>query len=709
MPGETDVVCAEMVATTPSMRAPVVDEMRAHRSWIREEGGYLLEILALVGFAVVQPVLDPVGRSPETFVAYHANSGALVLFAAALALLPPLAVWLLLLATRVLGERVRRSAQAVVVGALAAVVALQAFVHVTSWRRRAVLALAAMVCGVAAGAARSRLGWFRSWLRYASPAPIVFAALFLFVSPASSLVYPDQPDVGTGAATSSSVVVVVFDEFALTTLLDGSGGIDQELFPNLAALADRSTWYRNATTVSPFTLEAVPSVFTGMIPPVLERPGLTSESLPGHTYADHPRTLFTLLGRSHVVNDHEWVTDLCPPDVCARRGRALAMARDLTRLALDVWWDATWSAGTSAGNDLTAEALLAGESRRARVEAFLDSLARHDRPSLDVLHVPLPHAEWDLLPSGQEYLGPGLRDGLADFKWATQDRADAYRMRYLLQAQYADALVGRLVERLEELGRFDESLVVITADHGVAFEEGRGHRDLDDGDEADLGWVPLLVKSPHQGAGVVDDGNVLLVDVLPTIARELDVTIPWTVDGVPAGTRTDDEKPVVANYLTSLSGVDDGVGRLDPSVFDDVLASGPSGMGTGPLRAWRSGRFGDLVGRRVAELPSGPPADVEITLDVPAGFADFDPSAAALELFVAGRIAPAGSADVVLAVDGVVAGWSETWESLGRPDEFGVVVAVPLLDAGRNEVDVYLVEKAGDRAVLRPVAAVHRS
>lgn len=662
--------------------------------WAREEGRHLLEVLALAGFALVQPVLDPLGRSPETFVARQVGSHGIVVFGLAVALGPPLLLWLLAAAFRAAGPGPRTVAQGTVVGCLTTVATLQFLVHTTEWPLRFVVvpAAGASLLGVVA---RSRLGWFRAWLRYASPAPIVFAALFLFVSPVSALVIRGSSGAGaSGDAAPTSVVLVVFDEFSLTSMLDGSGAVDRELFPNLAAFADGATWYRNTTTASALTAESVPSILDGKLP----REGDSRAAIAG---AD---SLFTLLRDSHVVNAHEWVTSLCPPDVCASATRSPAAKSDFARLAFDVWWGATWPRGVSETGDLTAESLLASRSREEIVEDFFGSIAVHARPSLDVVHVALPHAEWTLLPSGQEYTAPDLADSLVVARFPSQERADANRLRYLLQAQYTDALVGRLVARLEEMGRYDDSLVVITADHGVVFEPQHSQRELSEDTQADVGWVPLLVKAPRQDAGVVDDGNVLLVDVLPTIASELGVTIRWAIDGVPAGTRPGDEKPVVDNFLTRLPGVEGGYAHLEPSVFAEVLAAGPSGTGTGPLRVWRSGRLGNLVGRPVSELPSGPPADVEITLDVPRSFADFDPSAAELELYVGGRVTPAGSFDIALVVDGVVAGWSETWVASDRPDEFGAVLAAPLLGDGRHEVDAYLVETTGADTVLRPVA-----
>ena len=62
------------------------------------------------------------------------------------------------------------------------------------------------------------------------------------------------------------IVMIVMDEFPLESILDGTGHVDAALFPNFAALANTSTWFRNDTTVAPYTDVAVPAILTGRLP-----------------------------------------------------------------------------------------------------------------------------------------------------------------------------------------------------------------------------------------------------------------------------------------------------------------------------------------------------------------------------------------------------------------------------------------------------------
>ena len=59
------------------------------------------------------------------------------------------------------------------------------------------------------------------------------------------------------------MVLIVFDELPLAALLNERGQIDAKRFPNFAALARDSDWFRNAVTVADTTEQAVPAIFSG--------------------------------------------------------------------------------------------------------------------------------------------------------------------------------------------------------------------------------------------------------------------------------------------------------------------------------------------------------------------------------------------------------------------------------------------------------------
>ncbi|HWP64743.1 MAG TPA: sulfatase [Candidatus Limnocylindria bacterium] len=100
------------------------------------------------------------------------------------------------------------------------------------------------------------------------------------------------------------------------------------------------------------------------------------------------------------------------------------------------------------------------------------------------------------------------------------------------QVTAMDAALGELLDALRQRGRYDNALVIVTADHGELLgEHGQmGHmgRMLYE----PLLRVPLVVKRPGGARrGEVIDTPVQLVDLLPTVAQVVGVATPEAVEG----------------------------------------------------------------------------------------------------------------------------------------------------------------------------------
>ena len=111
-------------------------------------------------------------------------------------------------------------------------------------------------------------------------------------------------------------------------------------------------------------------------------------------------------------------------------------------------------------------------------------------------------------------------------------RASSYRRRYRAEVRHSDAQAGKLLAALDELGLADDTLVVLTADHG----EGLGDHEY----YFQHGWfpyegsvaVPLAFRLPGRiRAGVRLPAAVSLVDVAPTLLGGLGLPIPSTMQG----------------------------------------------------------------------------------------------------------------------------------------------------------------------------------
>jgi arylsulfatase A-like enzyme len=98
--------------------------------------------------------------------------------------------------------------------------------------------------------------------------------------------------------------------------------------------------------------------------------------------------------------------------------------------------------------------------------------------------------------------------------------------------EYVDRKIGELLNRLDERGLLDNTLIVFTSDHGEGLgDHGQiGHiKQLYDS----LLRVPLIFTLPgHLPAGLSIDHPVSLVDVLPTVSEILDLSPPAGISGV---------------------------------------------------------------------------------------------------------------------------------------------------------------------------------
>ena len=168
------------------------------------------------------------------------------------------------------------------------------------------LLAAAAACGGLAALLYARFALARSAVTVLWPALLIFPAWMLLASPARVAFSGgfDPPAVEVRVARPAPVVLIVFDEFCGMSLATADGRIDARRFPNFAALAADATWFRNATTMSPSTHEAVPCILTGRFP--------QDPSHPPEVY-EYPENIFRLLGRSHAPVVFETETRLCPP------------------------------------------------------------------------------------------------------------------------------------------------------------------------------------------------------------------------------------------------------------------------------------------------------------------------------------------------------------------------------------------------------------
>lgn len=670
----------------------------------RTELHRLLELTALAGVAITQPVLDVFSKSPEVFVMRRAGALDIVAFALVVATAPPAILWGLGRLFTWVGPGPRRWVHLVTVALLVGSVGAQAVKEATAMGSTGV-ALVAGTAAVVGVALVARVDAARLFLRYLAAAPVLFVILFLSSSPVRSVAFAGSTAAaeGVGVANRAPVVMVVLDELPTTSLLDGEGGIDRELFPNIAGLADGSTWYRNHTTASPSTPDAVPALLTGRWP---------SDEGVAPTVGNHEANLFTLLGDSYRLHVFENLTDLCPTSLCEQGGdqpQRRHAVRRLLRQAVDVWVErsAPRRTTTTPFENHFQETDWHVDDRFRDLRASFDDDAR---PSLHFLHVLYPHQPWRWLPTGQSYDAPDPPEGFYFVNFADEHTAAQARQRHLLQTRDADRQLGQILDRLRELDRYEESLVVVTADHGVSFRAVDPLRGLTDTNYPDILWTPLFIKAPGQQVGAVVDEEIYGVDVVATVADLLGVRLPWRIDGRPAGSprESDGTRRVFRWSENELEPQADGYVHVDGEAgFAEVLSARAAEPGGDPeLRLYRIPPHGDLVGVEVDDLVRGREQVLDGELDQRDALGAVDLAGAKLPVYLSGRVRTQDPMTVVAAVNGRVGAWFRNELPEDGDRRFWMLVPPSLLQEGDNAIDLFLLEGEPGDVALVPVRLV---
>lgn len=113
--------------------------------------------------------------------------------------------------------------------------------------------------------------------------------------------------------------------------------------------------------------------------------------------------------------------------------------------------------------------------------------------------------------------------------------------------EHADAQVGRLISTLDDLGLSENTIVVYTADHGLAMGSHGllGKQSLY---EHSMG-TPLVIRGPGVPKAESRDQLVYLFDLMPTICQWTGVEIPDQVEGAPLQSVLDDKSIAGREYM----------------------------------------------------------------------------------------------------------------------------------------------------------------
>jgi len=125
--------------------------------------------------------------------------------------------------------------------------------------------------------------------------------------------------------------------------------------------------------------------------------------------------------------------------------------------------------------------------------------------------------------------------------------AEAERLRelYVGEIEYLDQQFGQLLARLRSLGVYDDTLIVLTSDHGEEFyEHGGWWHGVTLYDE--MIRVPLLVKWPRDRRELPADQTqevARLIDIAPTLIARAGARVPAAMQGIDLATPQTERYP----------------------------------------------------------------------------------------------------------------------------------------------------------------------
>jgi arylsulfatase A-like enzyme len=283
--------------------------------------------------------------------------------------------------------------------------------------------------------------------------------------------------------------------------------------PNLDALARESVVYADAHSVTSWTLASHASMFTGLYPTAHGTTGARSK------LHDQATTLADLL----AANGYQTAG--------AASGPYLARGHNLNQ-GFEYYDDSAATVGTQGGahDDITNPTL------EKVIGRFLNSYRDAERPLFffayywDPHYDYIPPAPFDELYVEETHEKISMR-GFESSHVVTKEirpaELDYVLSQYDGEIRYTDHYLGRLFDELKEAGLWQDSVIIVTSDHGEEFfdhgEKGHKHSLY-----AESVHVPLIVKYPRSARTGRDDRLVSLVDLFPTILELAGV------EGVPA-------------------------------------------------------------------------------------------------------------------------------------------------------------------------------
>ena len=300
----------------------------------------------------------------------------------------------------------------------------------------------------------------------------------------------------------------------------GCYGYGRPTSPNIDALAKKGVLFENAFSPASWTLPGHMSIFTSLYPSF--------------------HKLEARRGRLRLDSSEKTIAELL-------KGVGYRTASFVTSPYLGAKW------GFDQGFDLYFRhgAVVRAAKQTQTVIGWLDWHVFHERRGLEpsgfflFVHYMDPHETYNApQPFHDRHTGHYEGALRPDDHFVTMFLKEDFRSQadyqYVLalydgEVSYVDDQIGRLLDRFDELGLLDSTVIALTSDHGEEFKDhgGMGHKTTVYAEQL---RVPLIIANPPRiPAGRRVSSQASLVDIYPTLVGLIGEEIPPQVQGIDLG------------------------------------------------------------------------------------------------------------------------------------------------------------------------------
>jgi arylsulfatase A-like enzyme len=401
--------------------------------------------------------------------------------------------------------------------------------------------------------------------------------------------YPSTPVIRAASMTAPNVILVTMDTVRADHL--SVYGYERDTTPNLRKLAEDATLYTRAIAPSDVTLSTHGSMFTGLYPtwhgahtvepgsqlanamafPLSDKHVTLAERLQARGYSTAQVVAnYWFLGPSWQLHQGFDYYSILAPSCCLPSPYLL------------------WQHAQGDFIALTRNARKFSLARHVNQEIFglLDRWKDRGQPFF--LFADYMDAHWPYVPPEPfDTKYPGKDPTFRQTRFKALERAVTQGKREPTEAEqshlvsqydgalaYLDSQIGELIAKLKNLDLYDNTLIMLTSDHGEALGERSVFLHNGVPLYQNVLHVPLIIKYPKARArGVVDD-FVSTIDVMPTVLDVVGAESPKDIQGKSLLQRSAVARPLYAESYPRMDIImreNPDRQRVERAVFDGNL------------------------------------------------------------------------------------------------------------------------------------------